>query len=70
VSWYPEFSFGVRWKQFSANTRHGAVFQAIENWHEGEAPDKELHEYLGWTLKEYKEYVEKDSLPPIRPGAV
>ena len=33
------------------------VFARVRDWHRGAAPDKELHEYLGWTWAEYRRWV-------------
>jgi hypothetical protein len=35
----------------------------IEEWHEGAGPDKELHEYLGFTLDEYKDWFKTNLVP-------
>jgi len=35
----------------------------IEAWHEGEGPDGDLPEFLGWTEQEYNRYVETGEIP-------
>lgn len=48
-----------------ARTAHRLVDLLIDRWHSDEDTDKDcpLHEYLGWTEKEYARYVETNKVP-------
>lgn len=37
----------------------------IDEWHFGMGEGQELHEYLGWTLEEYAQWINKYDLPKV-----
>jgi len=41
---------------------HEAILDKIDQWHESDSKIS-LIEFLGWTLEEYKDYVEQNILP-------
>lgn len=41
------------------------IERLIDQWHEN-AIDVELHEYLGWTWKEYQQWVETGNIPETK----
>ncbi len=39
------------------------ISNSIDAWHEGAGAGKSLHDFLGWTWEEYKDYVEDNIIP-------
>lgn len=59
---------GARMKTFMNRALNGEMLDIddfICEWHENKETNLDLHEYLGLTLKEYAEFVEKDNLEDI-----
>lgn len=37
----------------------------IDAWHNGDGEGQELHEHLGWTWEQYKQWVETRRMPDV-----
>lgn len=39
------------------------ILDLFDEWHNQEQSDQDIHEYLGWTYKEYTNWVENYEIP-------
>jgi len=51
------------WSRFNSDLSDKLVRNKIEAWHNGSGSSQELHDYLGWSWEEYKQYVESKTIP-------